>query len=383
MASDVVIVGAGVLGCTVAHRLRREGARVTVLERSVPGAEASTAAGGILGPSYEAADGGPALRLGLESRELHLRLAEELRAEHGVDVGFRRCGVLVAAFGRDDGDDLARRERTLRAAGVAVERVDGDAARRLEPSLSPEVTTALVVPEDAQVEPPPLLRGLALAAERAGVRFRTGAVVRRVVVDAGGGARGKQGSGRARGVIVGDGERLDADHVVVAAGSWTSLIPGLALPPETIVPVRGQMLATVTRPPVFSRVVFGAGGYVVTRPDGRVLTGSTLERVGFRKEVTLGGLAQILAIAQRLAPKLSEAPVLDHWASFRPGTPDELPLVGPAGPDGLWLASGHFRNGILLAPVTARVLADQLAGRDPGPDADALDPRRFAQDTPR
>jgi len=367
MAADVLIVGGGVMGCTAALRLRDLGASVTVLERSVPGAEASSAAGGILGPGIEARGSGPALRLGVESRGLHGELAARLRYEHGVDVGYRPCGLLASAFDDAEAADLRARAAGLGPAGVAAEVVDGDEARRLEPALSPDAVAGLVLPDEAQLEPPSLLRALALAAERAGARFRTGAVVRRVVVE----------GDRARGVVVGDGETVIADRVLVAAGSWTTLVPGLGLPPGTITPVRGQMLATTSRPPVFRRVVYGAGGYLVTRPDGRVLCGSTMERVGFRKEVTLGGLARILGIATRLAPVLAEAPVVDHWASFRPGTPDELPLVGPAGPDGLWLASGHFRNGILLAPVTARILGDLFVGRDPGADAAALDPRRF------
>jgi glycine oxidase len=366
-AADVAIVGGGVMGCSVALRLAEAGLRVTVLERSVPGAEASSAAGGILGAAIEAHHGGPALALGVRSRTLHAELADQLLRDHGIDVGFRRCGLMLTAF---ESDELARLDglaRTWGEGGVHADRVDGAEARRREPSLSDAVLGAVDLPEEAQVEPRPLLRGLALAAERAGVTFRTGARVHGVRVQ----------SGRALGVEL-DAGFVAAGHVVVAAGSWTGLVHGIPLPSDTIQPVKGQMLATETRPPVFQRIVFGGGGYVVPRPDGRALCGSTMERVGFHKDVTLGGLARITAIATRLAPRLADAPVHGHWASFRPGTPDDLPLVGPAGAEGLWLASGHFRNGILLAPVTGQIIADLILGRDAGPGVAAFDPMRFA-----
>ena len=211
-----------------------------------------------------------------------------------------------------------------------------------------------------------------MAAERAGVRFRTGEVVRGVV---------HQG-GRVRGVAL-EGGLLEARTVVVAAGSWTSLIDGVPLAREVVYPVRGQLVATVTRPPVFRRVVFGAGGYVLTRPDGRALCGSTEERVGFERGVTLGGLSAVLATATRLAPSLAGARVLDHWSSFRPGTMDDLPLVGPTDVDGLFLATGHFRNGILLGPVTGEVIARAVTGAALDPDALGLDPRRTNRTAPR
>ena len=183
---------------------------------------------------------------------------------------------------------------------------------------------------------------------------------------------------RAAGVLLGD-TLLPARWVVVAAGSWTTLVPGLGLSPDTIGPVRGQILSADTRPPLLRRIVFGAGGYVVTRPDGRTLCGSTEERVGFRREVTLGGLAGIVATATAIAPGLADAPITGYWSSFRPGTPDDLPLVGGVGPEGLVLASGHYRNGILLGPITARLVADHVLGRPTRPEAAALDPRRFSR----
>lgn len=362
---EVIVVGGGVMGCSVALELARRGLRTLVLERSVPGAEASTAAAGILGPSLEAHEAGPSLRLGVRSRERHRELADFFREEHGIDIGFRRSGGLVAAFDAGEAEALEARAAMLERAGVRVERLEASIARRAEPALAPEVTMALSLPDEAQLDPHLLLRALAIAAERAGAVFRSGAYVREVHVE----------GGRARGVICGD-EILHADAVVVAAGSWTGLVGGLGLP-VGITPVRGQVVATQTRPPLFSRLVFGAGGYVVTRPDGRVLCGSTEEHVGFQKEVTFGGLSRILAIACRLAPSLRDAPFESAWASFRPASPDALPLVGRLAPEGLFIAGGHFRNGILLSAITAEILADVIQREPIDEDAARLDPRRF------
>ena len=223
------------------------------------------------------------------------------------------------------------------------------------------------ISEDAQVEPHKLLSAIALGAEREGATFRSGSTVREVSVD----------GGRVRGVQLVD-EKVEAGRVVVAAGSWTTLIPGLPLDSETIFPVRGQMIATHTRPPIFRRIVFGAGGYVVTRPYGRVLCGSTMERVGFERGITFGGIADVIDKATRIAPALRSAAIEDHWSSFRPGTPDGLPLVGESGIEGLFLASGHYRNGILLAPLTAELIADAMAGKPVSREAQALSPSRFA-----
>jgi glycine oxidase len=184
--------------------------------------------------------------------------------------------------------------------------------------------------------------------------------------------------GRTRGVLLGR-EGLQADRVVVAAGSWTTLIPGLPFDSETIYPVRGQMITTQTRPPIFRRIIFGAGGYVVTRPDGRVLCGSTMERVGFQRGITFGGMADVIGKAIRIAPTLRDAAIESHWSSFRPGTPDGLPLVGESRIDGLFVASGHYRNGILLAPLTAELIADAMSNAPESREAHALSPKRFEE----
>ena len=368
MSPDVIVVGGGLMGCSVAYRLAKDGARVLVLERSIPGAEASSAAAGILGPSVESFEDALALQLGRRSRELHAVLAEELDELFGVDVGFRRCGVVKLAFDEAELASLEAQSSTLQLHGVRCERWSPEELLEEEPAANPDALGALCIAEDAQVEPRKLLSAVALGAEHDGVAFRSGSTVHSVNVEA----------GRVRGVQLGD-ETIEVDRLVVAAGSWTTLIPGLPLNSETIFPVRGQMIATETRPPVFRRVVFGAGGYVVTRPDGRVLCGSTMERVGFQRGITFGGMADVIHKATRIAPRLRDAAIEAHWSSFRPGTPDGLPLVGETRIEGLFVASGHYRNGILLAPLTAELIAEAMAGQPSSRQSEALSPMRFEE----
>lgn len=368
MRPDVIVVGGGLMGCSVAYRLAKDGVRVLVLEKSVPGAEASSAAAGILGPSIESFENALALQLGRRSRELHEELSEELDELLGVDVGFRRCGVLKLAFDEAESRALEAQQESLEVHGVRCQIWSRHELLDEEPSCNPEVVRALHVAEDAQVAPRRLLKAVAAGAQQQGAAFRSGATVRHVIV------RGD----RALGVQVEDGA-IEADRVVIAAGSWTSLIPGVPLDIQTIYPVRGQMIATESRPPILRRIVFGAGGYVVTRPDGRVLCGSTEERVGFARGTTLAGLATVIERARRIAPALGHAAVQEHWSSFRPGTPDGFPLVGETPIESLFVASGHYRNGILLAPLTAELIRDVISGEPPTRETEALSPRRFVE----
>ena len=349
-SSDVLIVGAGIMGSAIARALAQAGCSVRVLEKSIPGAEASSVAAGILAPLVEH-DEGPLRVLGVASREAYVELAAALRSEIGADVGFVRSGVLTVSMDEDASGD----------------RVDGDEARRLEPALAPSIRSARVLPDEAQVDPPRLLAALVQSAERAGATFTSGAAVRGLV------RRGDR--------IVGvetDRETLHAKHVVLAAGAWTSLVPGLPrVLAGAVRPVRGQLLRASLRAPITRRIVFADHAYLVPRLDGRVIVGATMEDVGFTKEVTLGAVAMLASHATAVLPGLASARFLEADVSFRPASIDGLPLIGPSGLDGLWLASGHFRNGILLAPSTATILASQIAGTTCLLDARPFDPRRL------
>lgn len=367
MTYDSVVVGGGVMGSAIALRLARGGQKVLVLEKAVPGAEASGAAGGILGPQIEGEEDGPLFRLCLTSREEHRELAADLRESTGIDVGWRNCGLLKVALACDDLGPLAHKLAWQRSIGLRVEELSGDEVRKLEPHLSAEVTMGLHFPDECQVDPRQLVKALPLAAQRAGATFRP-ALVRRVLVE----------NGRAVGLQL-DGETIHAGAVVLAAGAWTTLVEGTGLPAHAVAPVRGQMVRLDSREPRLRRIVFTPRGYLVPRPDGTLLTGSTMERVGYDKRVTAGGVAGILRNALAAVPSLADAELTETWSGLRPAPVDGLPLIGSGPAEQLYVASGHHRNGILLTPATARLVADAvLTGRDPEALA-PFSPKRFAR----
>jgi glycine oxidase len=370
-APSVVIIGGGVMGCAAANELGRRGVRVTVLERSVPGAEASSAAAGILGAQVESHHAGPMTELGLLSSKLYPALVKDLEKVSGVSIGYRRSGVLKVAYAAND---VARFQRELRwqsRAKLPLARLSRAALLAQEAALSPELAGALWFEADATLEPRALLSALRIAAEKRGAEFRSGSFVKRIA---------EQG-GRAVGVELDDGSLVSGSHVVLAAGSWTSLLTNseATAPMPRVVPARGQIVELKTSAPVLESVVFGPDCYLVPRADGRLLIGSTLEFVGFRREVTAGAVAKLLAAAIRLVPALADAELSASWSSFRPYTSDELPLLGPSTTEGLILMSGHYRNGILLAPISAQIVASCVLGEKPPLDLAPFSPNRISR----
>jgi glycine oxidase len=233
--------------------------------------------------------------------------------------------------------------------------LERSALLRREPALSPKLRGGVAFDGDARVDPRRMFRALHIAAMRAGVTFRSGAYVRRIL----------ERDGRAKGVALDDGSVVEAEHVIVAAGSWTSLVEGAGVAAGSVVPARGQIVELELPAPALESVVFGPGAYLVPRDDGRLLIGSTLEFVGYRREVTAGAVRDLLSAAITLVPSLQSAELKASWSSFRPYSNDELPLIGRSHLAGLWLATGHHRNGILLAPITAAILAALVRGRRP------------------
>lgn len=364
--ADVIVVGGGIMGTACAFRLARAGVRALVLERSVPGAEASSAAAGILGAQVEAHGRGPMAELGLRSLRAYPAFTRSLTEATGIDVEFRRGGVVFAAFERTA---LARRARDVawqKRQGLGLDRLAPRALRRLEPALNPELAGALHFREDGRVDPRALFRALHVAAERAGVEFRSGAYVRQVLTD----------GSRVRGVALDDGTTLAAGHVIVAAGSWTTLVAGVPLAHSAVKPARGQIVELLSPVPLLGHVVFGPRCYLVPRDDGRTLVGSTLEFVGYRREVTARAVRDLIDAAIELAPALGGASLGACWSNFRPHTADELPLLGPTRTRGLILATGHYRNGILLAPITAELVCALVTGRRPPLDLKPFSPLR-------
>ncbi|MBF0310837.1 MAG: glycine oxidase ThiO [Magnetococcales bacterium] len=359
---DVLVVGAGVMGCACAHRLLQAGYAVTLLERSFPGAESSAAAAGILGAQSEVSEAGAFFELCLASRGMFREYARELRELSGVDVAYEDSGVLEVALDPGEGRIVAGRALWMLDRGLRVEVLDDIRARELEPSLTRRLVGANFYPDDHQVDPVRLAQALASTVARLGGRFLAGEQVVGLVLEA----------DRVVGVRTVAGLHR-AEAVVVAGGAWSS---GMAdLPPlrTAIKPMAGQILLGEARPPLMRRVVYGLKGYIVPRADGRILMGSTLEDRGFDKAVTIGGLQRISTMATELVPGLAAVRLAQTWSGLRPATLDNLPLLGAGPLPGLFFAAGHFRNGILLTPVTGQVIADLVQGRQP-----AWDIRPFA-----
>jgi glycine oxidase len=354
---EVLVVGGGVIGLAVADALARSGMGVTVLERDRCGAGATDAAGGMLAPLGEARSRGPFLELAMESLALYPDFVGRIEAASGHRVGFRVCGKLLVAYDPEDGGRLAERARWQRAEGFAARLLDGPGAREIEPGLSSEVLSALHLPTDAVVDNRRLAAALALSARAAGAVIREGSAAERLLV-AGGGVAGVG--------LVG-GERLHGRHVVLAAGAWSAALRGLPRP-LPVRPVRGQMLALSAPSADVRGLIAAPAAYLVPRgPEsgGRIVIGATQEEVGFRSGTEPDAIAGLRAAAERALPSLVGAPERERWSGFRPGTPDELPFLGPDPElDGLVYACGHFRNGILLAPATASRLERLLVRGD-------------------
>ncbi len=371
---DLLVIGGGVIGCAVALAAARRGLAVTLLERGElgaithPGPEGSAAAAGIVGAQLEGLHGdGPLSRLCLASRDRYPAWIEGLGELTGVDVELRPSGVSRVVTGGAALETLFHDVVWQERAGLRVERLDAQQARAIEPALSDEVIGGVRFPDDPRIDPPSLLAALRLAVARAGVLLRAGARVRRVLVRA----------GKARGVALDDGTEIEGEAVVIAAGSWSSLIGETTLDEQAVRPARGQMLELFTDAPLLRGVVEGPDCYLSPRDDGRVLLGSTVELVGFRAGATAGAASKLLAAAIRLVPAIEGATLRRAWAGLRPYTRDERPLIGAVGIGGLIIATGHFRNGVLLAPITGEIVAALLTGVEAPVDLAPFAPRRF------
>ena len=367
MKTDVVIAGAGVIGLSIAHELMCRGTRVTLVDPRQPGMGASWASAGVLAPQGALPFHRPYLDLCLSSRDLFADWSARLLDETGIDIEYRTEGGLQVAFDDEEAEKLAQRFRHQRELGLPVERLTGEAVRELEPMLSPDTRCGLLFEGMHQVENRRLVQALVAAVKSRGGVFRTGDPVIDVIVR----------RNRAAGVVL-PGERIGADRVVMAAGAWSGLLnwmPGL---PPPVQPVRGQIVCvdgSASTP--IARVINGLGQYLVPRRDGRVLLGATVEKTGFDTRVTAGGLSAVMQHGLRMAPDLAGAPVVETWAGLRPMSKDGKPILGPADLEHLVLATGHYRNGILLAPITGRLVADYLAtGKVPEAMAPFL-PDRF------
>ena len=369
MTSQVLIIGGGVIGLSIARELHKQGAkRITIVEKGVCGEESSWAAAGMLGPQAEANEGGMFFDLCSASRDVFPHLAAELLDETGVDIELDRSGTLYLAITDDDISEVHERFRWQSNAGLTVEHFSADEVRKAEPFVSPDVRGALFFPNDWQVDNRKLLVALKLYAEINGIETRENTAVERLIVE----------NGKVTGVETGT-EVFNADTTVLATGAWTSLIKvGVAGMPFKVEPVRGQIVAFHTAKQLFKHVIYTRRGYIVPRSDGRIFAGSTTEFVGFEKATTEVAAASLREIASEIAPCIGGLSIADQWSGLRPFAADGLPVFGSvAGIDGLSIATAHYRNGILLAPLTAKIFADRILGDIDHAAFTAFGPDRF------
>lgn len=361
-SADVIVVGGGVIGCAVARELAMRGAAVTLFERSEPASEASGVSGGMVAPQAEFLRPGPLFDLGVESRGMYPQWVAEIQEETGIDVGYRRTGLLRCVTGPD-----SPRPATFawqKEAGLPVETLDRAGIARKTGGQAPEAAEGVFFVDEAVVHGGTLTRALWAAAQRHGALLRAGLAVRRLVGE----------SGICRGVEA-DGGFFASRAVVNAAGAWAGFDDALPFP-VPVEPVRGQILELRPRGESLATVLQSDRVYLVPHADGTVLAGATSEHVGFDKRVTPPAVRDLIAAATALAPMLESADFVGARAGLRPATPDELPLLGPSPIAGLHLAAGHYRSGVLLAPVTAKIVADEMEGRG-GSDLSPFSVDRF------
>jgi glycine oxidase len=355
MTTDVIVIGGGVIGCTIAWRLAQQGLKVTLLERDRIGCEASRAAAGMLSPQSESQTSGPFFDLCLRSRSIYRRFADELGEASGIDVEYNDDGTLFVVSQDEDQQEKTAWTSWQIDAGLSVERLTPEDAKRLEPAITRETASAVFLPDEHQVENRRLMDALQAAMKRVGVQVLEGGEASSFIT--------------AHGRVAGVGlrrERLDSGAVVVAAGAWSgSLLDRLNLNVE-LIPARGQMIALKGETSPIKRVLHSSEVYIVPRRDGRLLVGATVEYAGFQKAVTVTGVNRLLSAAIKLVPSLGGFEIVETWSGIRPDTVDHLPIMGPSGIDNLFLATGHFRNGILLAPITADLMSELIVlGRIP------------------
>jgi len=368
--ATVAIIGGGVIGLTIARAVALRGVRnVLLIERGNLGTESSWAAAGMLAPQAEANRAHEFFRLTCRSRDMYPAFAAELLRETGIDIELGATGTLYLAFSDEDEAEIERRYTWQNAAGLPVEKLTATELRALEPSINASVRAGLKFPLDTQVENRRLLAALVAANQSLGTRIQIETEVAELKVE----RDSIIGLETSRGSIA-------TENVVLAAGAWSSRISAgdKTLPNLRIKPVRGQMLCFEPDTPVSRHVIYSPRGYIVPRRGGRLLAGSTSEQVGFDKQVTADGVQSIRAAATEISARISSLAIKDSWAGLRPRAADTLPVLGPCGEiAGLHYATGHYRNGILLAPVTGELIASAIVDKVFPSELELFSPDRF------
>jgi glycine oxidase len=373
----VAIIGAGVIGLSIAWRLAARGVQVEVFDKGAAGAGASHAAAGMLAACAEAEPGEEALvALGREAQARWPNFAAELLVASGIDVELRQEGTLVLALTADDQARLHHHLEFQRQLGLPLSWITPAETRRREPHLAGKLAGAMLAPEDHQVDNRKLASALRLAALGAGAAVHEHRPVRAI----------SSAGGRADGIVLVDGSKIAADVVVLAAGSWSRTIEGLA--PELrppVRPIKGQLLSLQmdAAAPLVNHVIWAPGVYLVPRRDGRLIVGATVEEKGYDTALTAGGVLTLLEAAWRAVPAIEELPIEEMWVGHRPGSRDDAPILGEGPLAGLVYATGHHRNGILLTPVTADAIARLVLDGVVEPAMKPFGIERFTRETMR
>ena len=386
-AYDVIIVGGGLIGGSIAFELASEKLRVAVLDRREPGREASWAAAGMLAPGPDSPESSALVPLGKESLRLYPEFIAAVEKASSKSVDFTSNGTFEVFRGRQAESARNKMVADFHHLGLAAAAMSPNEARKHEPSLGAQAGAVAWLPEEATVDPRLLIEAVLAAATHRGAEIRAHSAVDALLYE------GKSCAG-----VTSGGQKFEAKQVIIAAGSFCGTIANGTRTGDTIAdakaarsadlqpllskyapvhPVRGQMLALHSATVRLKKVLRSEYGYLVPRRDGRIIAGSTLENAGFVKEVTPQGVRQILDAALELAPALADAKIVEEWCGLRPGTPDLLPIIGPTDIAGLWLATGHYRNGILLAPATAKIMRDWIVTGKSDFNTESFSPLRF------
>jgi glycine oxidase len=374
-AFDVAIAGGGIIGTTIAFELANAGLRVVVLDRQEPGREASWAAAGMLSPGPDSSAALPLVPFARESFRRYPELISKLEEVSGQRVPYARNGTLELFAGPNSEAARDAMIAQYHELGLTIESAALQAIRKREPSIGPHITAAAWLPEEATVEPRALVSAVIAACKSRGVEFRSSRAVTSYLRD----------GDSCVGIVAGDA-KIRSRNVVIAAGAFCSQTQegdegngrDISRRFSPTHPVRGQMIALRHPQIQLTRVLRSEKAYLVPRLDGRLIAGSTLENVGFDKQVTSGGIHKILEGVREMVPALVDADIVETWAGLRPGTPDELPIIGKTSVDGLLVATGHYRNGVLLAPATAAAISDLIVKGNTAMKIEAFSPLRFA-----
>lgn len=364
---DVAIAGAGLIGSAIALELARAGLLVGLFDKQEPGREASWASAGILSPAPENPGMITMVPLGIASMALYPDFVANVEEITGHDTGYRRSGTVQAFFSRNAREELSTVVALHHGLGLKAEAISADDAREMEPALGDEMEAAVFRPEEGSVDNRALTAAVVEAAKKSGAEIFAGKAVRGI----------RHGGARCTGLVT-DNEVVKAQFTVIAAGSFSAEIEGAGTY-APVTPAKGQILALRPSDAKIERVLWSENIYLVPRTDGRVIVGATIERVGFDKALTAGGLQKLLTGAIELAPCFAGARIEEIWAGLRPDSPDHLPILGPTDIEGLVVATGHFRSGIVLAPITARLICEWITKQSVSLDWERFSPMRFVK----